>query len=112
MEWGGVICILHRDTVYIAGVSLQEAYMKGHRRRGSDAEFQALTLQDAYRQLQNELEKLAKTAPPAQQEVRTVLLKVFSSKSTSKSLIWDQRYQRHILVGALIPLFCTPNSEK
>ena len=43
--------------------------MKGHRRRGSDAEFQALTLQDAYRQLQNELEKLIKTAPPGQQPV-------------------------------------------
>ena len=107
--------------MYIAGVSLQEAYMKGHRRRGSDAEFQALTLQDAYRQLQNELEKLAKTAPPAQQEVRTILLKVFSSKSASKSLFGTNATNVTSFfagigvgggVGALIPLFCTPNSEK
>ena len=42
---------------------------KGHRRTASDAEFRELTLRDAKQSMNDELEKLIKTAKPEHQGV-------------------------------------------
>lgn len=48
---------------------LQTAFVRGHRRTGSDVQFIERTRQDAQQSMGKELQKLILTAPTSQQDV-------------------------------------------
>ncbi|KAK3092514.1 hypothetical protein FSP39_003841 [Pinctada imbricata] len=77
-------------------VSFQTAFVRGHRRTGSDVKFIELTMKDAEKAMNMELQKLIHTAPPGQQEGVRREFDGFEQlfgrylKETGQPIVWDK----------------------